>query len=91
MQPVSHLEKHTCVRKTQRAAILRILRLLAACQVLRDVNGQLEPEDVIPNHQSLILFSRKGFIKRMPADTFTPQVGQCLTRAGAVDSILHIG
>ena len=40
----------------------------------RDVDGQLDVEDVIPNAQSLVVFSRKGYIKRMPASTFAVQV-----------------
>lgn len=37
------------------------------------MDGQLATEDIIPNAQSLIVFSARGFIKRMPADTFSVQ------------------
>ena len=30
-------------------------------------------EDIIPNDQSLVVFSRKGYIKRLQADTFAVQ------------------
>lgn len=30
-------------------------------------------EDIIPNEQSLVVFSRKGYIKRMHASTFSVQ------------------
>ena len=43
-------------------------------QVRMDVDGQLDATDVIPNGQSLVVFSRKGYIKRMPASTFAVQV-----------------
>lgn len=31
-------------------------------------------EDITSNDKSLVVFSSKGFIKRMPADTFSVQV-----------------
>ena len=34
---------------------------------------ELTPEDVTPNAPSLVVYSRKGYIKRMSADTFTVQ------------------
>ena len=34
---------------------------------------QLSDEDLIPNQPSLILFSRRGYIKRMPGNTFAVQ------------------
>lgn len=34
---------------------------------------QLSNEDLIPNQPSLILFSRRGYIKRMPGNTFAVQ------------------
>jgi DNA gyrase subunit A len=34
---------------------------------------ELRPEDVIPNSSSLVVYSRKGFIKRMAIDTFSVQ------------------
>jgi hypothetical protein len=40
-----------------------------------DESGQLSVEDVIPNRASLLVFSRKGYIKRMPTDLFSVQVG----------------
>ena len=43
-------------------------------QVLADEDGLLREEDVIPNHASLLVFSRRGYIKRMPADLFAAQV-----------------
>ena len=50
---------------------------LAGCpavQILVDQNGDLSEMDVIPNRASLLVFSRRGFIKRMPADLFAAQV-----------------
>ncbi len=40
-----------------------------------DESGQLSVEDVIPNRPSLLVFSRKGYIKRMPTDLFSVQAG----------------
>lgn len=37
-------------------------------------SGELSVEDVIPNRASLLVFSRKGYIKRMPTDLFSVQV-----------------
>ena len=34
---------------------------------------ELRHEDVIPNSQSLVVYSRRGYIKRMRADTFGVQ------------------
>ncbi|KAK9917213.1 hypothetical protein WJX75_001927 [Coccomyxa subellipsoidea] len=41
--------------------------------VRMDESGQLSVEDVIPNRASLLVFSRKGYIKRMPTDLFSVQ------------------
>ncbi|BDA50481.1 DNA gyrase subunit A [Coccomyxa sp. Obi] len=41
--------------------------------VRMDESGQLSVEDVIPNRPSLLVFSRKGYIKRMPTDLFSVQ------------------
>ena len=42
--------------------------------VMSNVSSEkLSIEDIIPNDQSLVVFSRKGYIKRMQADTFTVQ------------------
>lgn len=49
-------------------------RVPPAAQILKDQNGDLSEEDVIPNRASLLVFSRRGFIKRMPADLFAAQV-----------------
>jgi hypothetical protein len=43
-------------------------------QVRADVDGQLVAEDVIPNRESLLVFSRRGYIKRMQTDLFAAQV-----------------
>jgi len=43
-------------------------------QVRRDVDGVLQTEDIIPNKQSLIVYSSKGYIKRMTPDLFSIQV-----------------
>ncbi|KAK9814470.1 hypothetical protein WJX72_006459 [[Myrmecia] bisecta] len=48
-----------------------------------DDDGQLVAEDVIPNQQSLILFSRRGYIKRMHADIFSLQRRGGTGKAGA--------
>ena len=37
-------------------------------------NGELSVEDVTPNTASLLVFSRRGYLKRMRADLFSPQV-----------------
>ncbi|KAK9813725.1 hypothetical protein WJX73_005461 [Symbiochloris irregularis] len=42
-------------------------------KVLQDVDGKLTVEDITTNGKSLVVFSSKGFIKRMPADTFSVQ------------------
>ena len=34
---------------------------------------ELRTEDIIPNTPSLVVFSKRGYIKRMSADTFTAQ------------------
>lgn len=34
---------------------------------------ELKKEDIIPNKPSLIVFSKRGYIKRMSADAFTVQ------------------
>ena len=49
----------------------RGLRIRA--QILADESGELSTEDVIPNRASLLVFSRRGYIKRMPADLFAVQ------------------
>ncbi|EIE20608.1 DNA gyrase, A subunit [Coccomyxa subellipsoidea C-169] len=41
--------------------------------VRMDESGQLSVEDVIPNRASLLVFSRRGYIKRMPTDLFSVQ------------------
>lgn len=38
-----------------------------------EANSSMSVEDIIPNSQSLVVFSRKGYIKRIPADTFSLQ------------------
>ena len=38
-----------------------------------ETNSSMSVEDIIPNNQSLLVFSRKGYIKRIPADTFALQ------------------
>lgn len=65
--------------------------------VRRDVDGQLATEDIIPNAQSLIVFSARGFIKRMPADTFSVQnrggtgkMGTRLRDDDSVEDVLHV-
>ena len=35
--------------------------------------GELTVEDVTPNTASLLVFSRRGYLKRMRADLFSPQ------------------
>ena len=46
-------------------------------QVRKDVGGLLSAEDILPNSDSLVVFSARGYLKRMPADTFTAQVQLC--------------
>lgn len=38
-----------------------------------EASSSMSVEDIIPNSQSLVVFSRKGYIKRIPADTFSVQ------------------
>ena len=42
-------------------------------QVRADVDGKLVAEDVIPNRESLLVYSRRGYIKRMQTDLFAAQ------------------
>ena len=43
-------------------------------QVCREAHeGELTVEDVTPNTASLLVFSRRGYLKRMRADLFSPQ------------------
>lgn len=39
-----------------------------------EASSSMSVEDIIPNSQSLVVFSRKGYIKRIPADTFAVQL-----------------
>lgn len=39
----------------------------------REASTAMSVEDIIPNSQSLVVYSRKGYIKRIPADTFAVQ------------------
>ena len=44
------------------------------CTVMSaEPSSSMSVEDIIPNSQSLVVFSRKGYIKRIPADTFAVQ------------------
>ena len=44
------------------------------CTVMSaEASSSMSVEDIIPNSQSLVVFSRKGYIKRIPADTFAVQ------------------
>ena len=47
----------------------------------KDVGGVLAAEDILPNSDSLVVFSARGYLKRMPADTFTAQVPCCFLHA----------
>lgn len=38
-----------------------------------EASSSMSVEDIIPNSQSLVVFSRKGYIKRIPTDTFAVQ------------------
>eukprot|EP00891_Asterochloris_glomerata_P009690 jgi/Astpho2/9690/Aster-03682 len=54
---------------------------------------QLSNEDLIPNQPSLILFSRRGYIKRMPGNTFAVQhrqIGAKLKGNDVVEDVLHV-
>jgi len=46
-------------------------------QIRAGESGALSEEDIVPNRPSVLVFSRKGYIKRMPADLFATQVIQC--------------
>ena len=50
------------------------------------MDGQIHHEDIIPNRQSLVVFSRRGYIKRMTPDLFSTQV--CAS-ALALHGLLH--
>lgn len=44
------------------------------CTVMSaEASSSMSVEDIIPNSQSLVVFSRKGYIKRIPSDTFAVQ------------------
>lgn len=45
--------------------------LAPACE--RAGGRELTQEDITPNAPSLVVYSRKGYVKRMSADTFTVQ------------------
>ena len=45
-----------------------------AVQIRAGESGALSEEDIVPNRPSVLVFSRKGYIKRMPADLFATQV-----------------
>ena len=51
------------------------------------MDGQIHHEDIIPNRQSLVVFSRRGYIKRMTPDLFSTQV---CTSALALHGPLHV-
>ena len=63
--------------------------------IVKDV-GQTEVRevDIIPNSPSIVSFSKKGYIKRMSADTFTAQglkgIGKAGTRLKGEDSLEDI-
>jgi len=38
-----------------------------------EASSAMSMEDIIPNSQSLVVYSKKGYIKRIPADTFAVQ------------------
>ena len=42
-------------------------------QIRAGESGTLSEEDVVPNRPSVLVFSRKGYVKRMPADLFATQ------------------
>ena len=48
--------------------------------------GELSVEDVTPNTASLLVFSRRGYLKRMRADLFSPQARPQLLRS----ALLHV-
>lgn len=42
-------------------------------QIVKSPVGKLEQEDLIPNESTLVVVTRDGYIKRLPADTFRTQ------------------
>ena len=60
-------------------------------QVCREAHeGELRVEDVTPNTASLLVFSRRGYLKRMRADLFSPQA--CPTSSFSSQSLqVHLG
>lgn len=60
----------TCRRLTHPCDLCTYLSL----QIRAGVSGALSEEDIVPNRPSVLVFSRKGYIKRMPADLFATQV-----------------
>ena len=39
----------------------------------QDISSSMSVEDIIPINQSLVVYSKKGYIKRIPADIFSVQ------------------
>eukprot|EP00884_Botryococcus_braunii_P020053 jgi/Botrbrau1/6731/Bobra.0324s0017.1 len=62
-----------------------------------DEDGKLVAEDIIPNRASLLVFSRRGYIKRMPTDLFAARGRGGKGKAGArlrdddtMEDVMHI-
>ena len=45
-----------------------------SAQIRAGESGTLSEEDIVPNRPSVLVFSLKGYVKRMPADLFATQV-----------------
>lgn len=51
-----------------------------------DSEKVLTAEEIIPNSSSLVVLSARGYLKRMPEDTFTAQVPALLARDWQLDA-----
>ena len=63
------------------------MKVLWGAQVRGDIDGQIQTQDIIPNRQSLVVFSRRGYIKRMKANFFAIQVGKAVTFVLSVEGL----
>ena len=73
---VPHLAYYTCC---DTAVGSLCLTPELSVQIRAGESGALSEEDIVPNRPSVLVFSRKGYIKRMPADLFATQVSPNLS------------
>ena len=66
---------HWCTMRHECIGCRRlIVWLCLPVQIRAGESGTLSEEDIVPNRPSVLVFSRKGYVKRMPADLFATQV-----------------